>query len=101
MRAAIGPAGHEQALVGPVHREDGEDIADPIDHRDGGGEALCTRFGYGLGDDLADIGGRERQLGGRLIEAGWGGGWGGGGGGGGECPPAPPRGGRGRGRGGQ
>lgn len=39
-----------------IHAIDGEDVADPIDHRDGCRNVLRRGFLHRLGDDLADIG---------------------------------------------
>jgi hypothetical protein len=59
MRAAAGPARNQQALVGAVHREDGEDISDPVDDGDVSRQVSRTGLGGGLGDYLLDVGRRQ------------------------------------------
>ena len=66
----LGPRGTWRRWLDAVHREDGEDVADPVDDGEGGGKRLRLRLGDALGDDLLDLGLAERELGRHGIDAG-------------------------------
>ena len=59
----FGPGGTIRRWFGAVHREDGEDVADPVDDRDVRRQVpRACASATGLGDDALDVRRRQRFL---------------------------------------